>query len=87
MCVSSKKCRENYYAAFGAYVITEAVFDRLDEAVQNNIVDAKGEIGLTEALEYVCEKQGIMAFLPEGKSFDLGNAVAYRKTVSEFGLK
>ncbi len=86
LAVSTKKNAENYFAAFGAYVITKAVFDRLDEAVRKELVNAKGEVELTDALAYVCTKQGMMAFVPDGKSYDLGNAEAYRRTVSEFGL-
>lgn len=85
--VPSRKCAENYYAAFGAYVITAAIFDRLGDAIRNNIVNAKGEVELTDALAYVCEKQGMLAFVPDGKSYDLGNAESYRTTVSEFGLQ
>ena len=83
--MSSGKARDTYYAAFGAYVITKDVFDRLDEAITNEIVNDKGEIELTDALGYVCEKQGMMACVIDGKSYDLGNAEAYRRTVSEFG--
>lgn len=85
--VSTRQNPENYYAAFGAYVITKDIFDRLDDAVKNDIVGAKGEVELTDALAYVCAKKGLMAFVPDGESFDLGNAEAYRYTVSHFGLK
>ena len=63
------------------------MFERLEYAIKNEIVNAKGEVELTDALEYVCEQQSMMAFVPDGKSYDLGNAEAYRTTVSEFGLK
>lgn len=85
--VAGRQRAENYYAAFGAYVITREVFDRLEYAVTNGIVNGKGEVELTDALEYVCGKQGMMAFVPEGRSYDLGNAQAYRRTVSEFGRR
>lgn len=74
-----------YYAAFGAYILTDAIFNRLDTAVSQNIVNAKGEIELTEALAYVCKADSMLAFVPKGKSYDLGNAKAYRQTVAEFG--
>ena len=86
LAVSSRKCPENYYAAFGAYVITKDVFERLEYAIRNEIVNSKGEVELTDALAYVCEQQGMMAFVPDGRSYDLGNAEAYRMTVSEFGV-
>lgn len=75
-----------YYAAFGAYVITQEVFVRLQQMIEQNITQ-KGEIQLTGALEDVCMQHGMMAFVPDGKSFDIGNAKEYRKTVSQFGLE
>lgn len=84
--VSSKNSPENYYAAFGAYIITKDVFDRLEEAIQQNIVNAKGEIELTDALAYVCDNKGMLGYVVDGQSFDLGNANAYRYTVTNFGL-
>lgn len=77
---------DNYYAAFGAYVITWDVYDRLDYAISQGITSEKGEIELTNALEYVRREKGMMAFVPDGESYDIGNAAAYRRTVAEFGI-
>ena len=85
LAVASRKSPENYYAAFGAYILTHEVFDRLEEMVTENI-RSDGEIQLTDALIYVQEKSGMMGFIPDGESFDIGNAQAYRYTVSRFGL-
>lgn len=84
--VAGRKRAENYYAAFGAYVITRDVYDRLDYAISRGITSEKGEIELTSALEYVRREKGMMAFVPDGESYDIGNAEAYRKTVAEFGV-
>ncbi len=84
--VASRKSPENYFAAFGSYILTPDVFNRLDEAVKQNIVGKKGEVELTDALAYVCKTKGMMAYVPKGRSFDLGNAEAYRHTVTNFGL-
>lgn len=84
--VSTRKSAENYYAAFGAYVLTRDVYDRLAEAIRSdNILNSKGEVELTDALEYVRATKGVMAFVPDGESYDIGNAQAYRKTMAEFG--
>ena len=83
--MSNKKRAENYYAAFGAYVITKDVYERLDYAISHEIVNEKGEVELTDALEYVRKEKGMMAFIPDGESYDIGNAAAYRRTVAEFG--
>ena len=75
---------ENFYAAFGAYIITKDVFDRLQYAIDNNICNTKGEIELTDALAYVNDTDQAYAFVPDGESYDIGNAVAYRNTVMNF---
>ena len=75
-----------YHAAFGSYIITKEVFDRLQDAIDQNITNAKGEVELTDALAYVSENHGMYACLIDGESYDLGNPQAYRKTVSEYGL-
>ena len=84
--VPGRKNPENYFGAFGAYIITKSIFERLEEAIDKNIVNAKGEIELTDALSYVSEKEGMYAYVIDGKSYDLGNPEAYRKAVSEFGI-
>ncbi len=45
-----------------------------------------GETGLTEALEHVMKADVMYAFVPDGESFDIGNAKAYRDTFTRFGL-
>lgn len=87
LAVSNRKNPENYYAAFGSYIITDEIFNRLDTAIKENIVNAKGEVELTDALDYVRENAGMMAYVVNGTSYDLGNPEAYRRTVSEFGLR
>ena len=84
LCVSNRKSPENYYAAFGSYVLTPEVFDRLETAINKNITNNKGEIELTDALAYVCEQFGAYGAVIDGRSFDLGNPEAYKMTVSEF---
>ena len=85
--VSNRKQAKNYYAAFGAYVITKDIYDRLEYAVNHEITNEKGEVELTDALEYVRKEKGMMAFVPDGESYDIGNAAAYRRTVAEFGSR
>ena len=83
--VSSRKNPENYYGAFGSYIITNEVFNRLSEAVDNNIVNSKGEVELTDALSYVARNTGMYAYVVDGVSYDLGNPEAYRQAVAMFG--
>lgn len=83
--VTDKAGNESFYAAFGAYIIDKDIFDRLGVMIDENIVNSKGEVELTEALKYVAASTGMMGFVPDGQSFDLGNAKAYRDTVARFG--
>lgn len=83
--MNHKDVGEVCFGAFGCYIITKDVFDRLAYAIDNDIVNGKGEVELTDALAYVCDKYGLMGFVPNGKSYDLGNAESYRIAVSEFG--
>jgi UTP-glucose-1-phosphate uridylyltransferase len=85
MAVPSREKDENYYGAFGSYIITPEIFQRLDEAVKQNLVNSKGEVELTDALAWAASRDGLMGFVPDGESFDLGNADAYRNTVANFG--
>ena len=57
----------------------------LETMMSDHIVNDKGETELTDALDRVRSSIGMMAFVPEGESYDIGNAEAYRRTVSEFG--
>lgn len=84
--VADRSAPDNYYAAFGAYILTHEVFERLAEMVSGH-ASGDGEIQLTDALADVRKKHGMMGFVPDGESFDIGNAEAYRDTVSRFGLK
>ncbi|MCR5304376.1 MAG: hypothetical protein K6E33_07410 [Lachnospiraceae bacterium] len=76
---------DNYFGAFGSYILSPEVYNRLQTAVDNNIVNSKGEVELTDALAYVGEKYGLMGAVIDGESFDLGNPEAYRNAVANFG--
>ncbi|MBR4759014.1 MAG: hypothetical protein IK078_02560 [Lachnospiraceae bacterium] len=45
----------------------------------------RAEVELTAALEHIMMSEGLMAFVPDGESFDIGNAKAYRETFERFG--
>ena len=73
-----------YLAAFGAYILTGEVFDRLREMILGNVVGAKGEIEFTTALKAISGDSCLLGFMVNGKSYDLGNARAYRDTVARY---
>ena len=71
-------------AAFGTYVLTKEIFERLGYAIRNNIYSNKGEIDLTDAFDAAIKEQNLLGYLVDGESFDLGNANAYLHTVTNF---
>ena len=82
--VRNARKEEQYYAVFGQYVLTSAVFEELEDNIRNKRT-MRGEYQLTDALEQVREKYGLYGYKPNGKSFDLGLPEAYRQTMWEFG--
>ena len=85
--VTCKPQIQKFYAAFGAYILTRNIFEELGIMLSENHQNEKlGEVQLTDCLASMMEKDGMIAFVPDGVSFDIGNAEAYRRTVAAFGL-
>ncbi len=85
--VRDKHGTEKYYATFGQYVLTPEVYSELDKQIRQEEKPSEGkEYGLTAALDAVCEKYGMYAFVPNGKSFDIGLPDAYRETMWQYCL-
>ena len=83
--VKNRQGKQKYYATFGQYVLTSEVFSELEKRiVQEQKLSEGKEFGLTEALDAVREKVGMYAFVPDGKSFDIGLPETYRETMWEF---
>ena len=84
--VKDSKGIDKYYSTFGQYVLTAEVFEELeDEIYRGNRTEGK-EYGLTAALDRVREKYGLYAFIPHGRSFDIGLPDAYRDTMWNFPM-
>ena len=81
--VKTKNNNENYYAVFGQYVLTKEVFAELEDNIKNNKLE-RGEFQLTSALDQVREKHGLMGFVVDGTSYDIGLPDQYIKTVENF---
>jgi len=82
--VTNARKEGQYYAVFGQYVLTPAVFSELEDNIRNDRL-TQGEFQLTDALEQVREKFGLYGFKPNGRSFDLGLPETYRETMWVFG--
>lgn len=81
--VVNKRKEKKYYKTFGQYILTKEIYEELDAEIRNGNKQ-NGEYQLTSALDAVREKSGLCAFLPDGKSYDLGLPEAYRHTVWEY---
>ena len=83
--VRNRQGSQKYYATFGQYILTPEVFSELERRiVQEHKLSDGREYGLTEALDAVRKKVGMYAFVPDGKSFDIGLPETYRETMWEF---
>lgn len=82
--VKTKASQENYYAVFGQYVLTREVFDALRVSIEDNVTEF-GEIQLTSALEMVRSQSGMMGYVVDGKSFDVGIPEKYSETMMMYG--
>ena len=82
--VKNNRGQIRYYATFGQYVLTPEVFSELDRSVKTEDYSEGNELGLTSALEKVRKKHGMYAFVPDGRSFDIGLPEAYRETMIGF---
>ena len=84
--VKDIKGEKKYYATFGQYVLTPEVYEELDNEIRSGQASEGREYGLTAALDRVREKVGMYAFVPKGKSFDIGLPDAYRDTMWNYIL-
>lgn len=75
---------DRVFGAFGCYVLTRKIFARLKTMIDSNIVNAKGEVELTGAIAWAAGEDEVFGLKVNGRSYDLGNANAYRLAVSEF---
>lgn len=71
---------KKYYSVFGEYILTKDVFQKLKENIESDNRD-RGEFQLTTALDYVREKDGMIAFIPDGEMLDIGNIDSYKNTL------
>lgn len=83
LAIKANKGNENYYAVSSQYVLTKEVFDELESNIKNNKLE-RGEFQLTSALDQVREKYGLMGYVVDGTSYDVGLPEQYIKTVNSF---
>ena len=83
LAVAGPRGMKEYLAVFGQYILTEDVYAALDENIRTD-KRSRGEIQLTDALDMVRERSGLMGYRINGRSYDLGLPGSYVDTVAEF---
>jgi UTP--glucose-1-phosphate uridylyltransferase len=67
----------------GRYVLPAEIFEYLEKTAPG----AGGEIQLTDALRTLAQKQGLYAYVYEGKTHDAGDKLGFLKATVEIALK
>jgi len=67
----------------GRYVLPPEIFEYL----ANTKPGAGGEIQLTDGLRMLAQKEGLYAYVYDGKTFDAGDKLGFLKATVEFALK
>lgn len=70
-------------AVIGKYIITPAIFDKLEE-IKNSVT---GELGLDNAFIEVLKTNPLYGYEVEGQRYDCGDKLGYIQAVIDFGLK
>ncbi|PLZ98431.1 UTP--glucose-1-phosphate uridylyltransferase [Fischerella thermalis CCMEE 5268] len=72
-----------FLSIFGLYALTPRIFDFLEENINHNFRE-RGEFQLTTCLEKVRQVEGMVGYIVQGQSFDIGMPDAYLQTLIDF---
>ncbi len=70
-------------ASMGRYVFTNQIFDEIKKAK----VNVNGEIYITDAIDALIHKQGVIAYDFEGTRYDIGDHFGFLQANIEYGLR
>jgi len=70
-------------AVVGRYILTPAIFDKLDEVTRG----AGGEIQLTDAIALLLKEEPVLSYEFHGRRYDCGSKLGYLIATVEQGLK
>ncbi|WP_062514763.1 UTP--glucose-1-phosphate uridylyltransferase GalU [Halobacillus sp. KGW1] len=70
-------------AIMGRYILKSEIFNYLDKQEKG----AGGEVQLTDAIQFMNEKQTVYAYDFEGKRYDVGEKLGFIKTTIELSLE
>ena len=83
--VKYRSGRQGYFSVFGQYVLTPEIFAQLGENIRNGVVNSKGEVELTTALDQVRAREGVIGIRLDGRMYDIGIPDELRNTVANYG--
>ena len=83
--VKYRSGRQGYFSVFGQYVLTPEIFAQLGENIRNGVVNSKGEVELTTALDQVRASEGVIGIRLDGRMYDMGIPDELRNTVANYG--
>lgn len=72
-------------AVSGLYLLPSAIFRYLEDDIRHDRRD-RGEFQLTSCLERLQQDQGMLAYLVDGRSFDIGQPHYYRQAIVGYGM-
>jgi UTP--glucose-1-phosphate uridylyltransferase len=65
---------------FGMYLMTPKLLTIIEKNVAHNKRDAKGNFGITEAMDELRREDGVSGFVVQGERFDLGTPAHLKQT-------
>ncbi len=75
--------RDHFICIYGQYVLTPAIFARLQHHIDANIRQA-GEIQLTTALETLRQEEGMLGCVVDGAHYDTGLPINYLNSLAAY---
>lgn len=84
-CVEKPKPEEapSDIAILGRYVFTSDIFSHIEETEPG----VNGEIQITDAIDKLAKKEGVYAYLYEGKRYDVGDKLGFLEATVEYALR
>ncbi len=79
----SGMAKDSFLSVFGMYAMTATIFDYLEASIRQNQREG-GEFQLTSCLDQLQQDEGMVGYLVEGTSFDIGLPAAYRQTMINY---
>ena len=73
-----------YLTVFGQYVIQPEIFSVLEDHIERNLRDQRGEFQLTPALDELRKRDGFYGAIVSGRRYDMGTPEAYLRTLNDF---